>query len=323
VDDLENSSQAPTPRGRSLLRGAGRLVAAGILAYLVLRLARGWDELAARGTRIRLPWLAAAQGIYIVNQLIGVSIWSWMVGRFVRTPPYRDAVAVCGRAWIGRYLPGKLWVVGGKVILGARLGIPKRVLGVVSLTELALILLVCGTFGAGFLLAASLMGVPELPVVPAALALLIGFLAITPPVFRRVLNVVARLTRRRPLAPDEVLSVGALIGASLRWFGMAAFGSTIWVLYLLALLPPERLTPELVCLAIGAGPIGAILGMIAVFAPAGVGVREGVQVTLLSILVPVEEAIALALLARMVNIVGDVVFFGIAQAAGRGDRKRG
>lgn len=294
-------------------------MALAILGYLVLRLARGWEELGERGTRIRPLWLAAAQTVYIVNQLLAVTIWSWMVGRFGRRPSYRDSVAVCGRAWIGRYLPGKLWVVGGKVVLGARLGIPKRILGVVSLTELALILLVCGTFGTGFLLAASLMGVPELPIVPVALALLAGFIAITPPVFRRVLNAIARVMRRRPLEPDEVLSGRSLFGASLRWFAMAAFGSTIWVCYLAALLPPESITPELMCLAIGAGPIGAILGMVAIFAPAGIGVREGTQATLLSILIPAEEAIALALLARMVNIVGDVCFFLLASLLGRRD----
>jgi uncharacterized membrane protein YbhN (UPF0104 family) len=312
-----------TPPGElrrwTILRNFGRIVAAALLVWLVMQLKAGWGELRARGVVVDFLWLALAVPVYVAVLILHAANWRWMLGRFGAQPTYREAVGVCGRSWLGRYLPGKLWVVGGKVLLGSRLGISRRTLAVVSLTELALLILVGGILGAVCLLIASFMGVPDLPGWPVAIVLLGGVVAILPPVFRRVLNFVARATGRRPVEPSEVPSVGSLLAIALRTLSIALFGSVLWFFYLHALLPGERVTPEVVILAIGCGPIGAIVGMVALFAPGGIGVREATQAGLLSAVLPAEEAIALALMARLVSVAGDAVFIGLGWLAGRGE----
>jgi glycosyltransferase 2 family protein len=51
-------------------------------------------------------------------------------------------------------------------------------------------------------------------------------------------------------------------------------------------------------------------GIIAVFAPSGIGIREGILVAILGHIIPVEQALALALLSRVNSLLGDLV--GIA-----------
>ncbi|MEN8149979.1 MAG: hypothetical protein ABFS86_09155 [Planctomycetota bacterium] len=311
------SEPTPTSPGRSALRWLGRLLALVILGYLVFRVAEDREKLADGGLRLAPGWLAAALAVYLGNQLASSAIWAWMIGRFGPAPRLRDAVGVCGRAWLGRYLPGKLWVVGGKVVLGAKLGIPTRTLAVVSITELALIILVVTTMGSGCLLAVSAMGVPALPGLPLAAALLCGIVAIAPPVFRRLLNLVARVTRRRPLEADEVLSVRSLLGTAARMLTLSLVGAFFWYCLLRALLTPEQVTTELVLLTIGGGSVASIAGMIAVFAPAGIGVRDGTQAAFLTLLLPDPVAIAVVLAARLAVVAGDVAYFGLSVAATR------
>ena len=61
---------------------------------------------------------------------------------------------------------------------------------------------------------------------------------------------------------------------------------------------------------------GAV-GMLAVFAPSGLGVREGVQLLLLSRIMPTETAVALAVLGRLWSTAIDVAFYALTQAVGR------
>ncbi len=304
-------------RWRAALRLFGRIAAAALLVWLVTRLLSGWDDLKSRGVRVEFAWLILAVVVYVSVLMLHAANWRWLLGQFGRSPTYREAGGVCGRSWLGRYLPGKLWVVGGKVWLGNRLGFPKRTLAVVSLTELALLILVGGTFGAVCLLIASILGFPALPAWPVVIVLLGGFVAISPPVFRRILNLAAKITGQRPLEALEMPSVDMLLGAALRILLIAMLNSLGWLFYLNALLPSGEVTPEIVILAMGSGPIGAIVGMLAVFAPGGIGVREATQAGLLSVALPPEVAIALALTARLVGIVGDAVFIGLGWLVSR------
>lgn len=303
--------------GRSVLRWLGRLLALAILLYLVHLVARDREKLAESGLRVAPLWLVTALVVYLVNQVASSAIWAWMIGRFGPAPRFIDAIGVCGRAWLGRYLPGKLWVVGGKVVLGARLGIPTRTLAVVSVTELALIILVVTTMGSGCLLAVSAMGVPAIPLLPLAAALLCGIVAIAPPIFRRLLNLVARVTKRRPLEAHEVLSVKALLSTAARMLGLSLVGTFFWFCLLRTLLPAEEVTLQLVLLTIGAGSVASIAGMIAVFAPAGIGVRDGTQAAFLTLLLPDPVAIAIVLAARLAVVAGDVAYFGLSVLATR------
>jgi glycosyltransferase 2 family protein len=60
-------------------------------------------------------------------------------------------------------------------------------------------------------------------------------------------------------------------------------------------------------LAASAYLFAGLSGILAVFAPSGIGIREGVLVGLLSQALPLEQALALAVLSRVNSLFGDVV----------------
>ncbi|MDQ3065383.1 MAG: hypothetical protein M3Q36_03890, partial [bacterium] len=63
----------------------------------------------------------------------------------------------------------------------------------------------------------------------------------------------------------------------------------------------------------GVGNIAGAISMLAIFAPSGLGVREGVQLTLLSLIMPTELALLVTITTRLWGVAMDVIFFGIAK----------
>ena len=60
-----------------------------------------------------------------------------------------------------------------------------------------------------------------------------------------------------------------------------------------------------------------LLGFLAPGAPAGLGVREGIMVLMLSPLMPDSEALAFVLLARLVTLAGDAIIYLCSLALAR------
>jgi len=64
-----------------------------------------------------------------------------------------------------------------------------------------------------------------------------------------------------------------------------------------------------------AAAAGLIIGLLAVFAPGGMGVREGIGIVMLSQIVSVENAVFACVLLRLAHVIADFVVGGIAAVA--------
>lgn len=91
-------------------------------------------------------------------------------------------------------------------------------------------------------------------------------------------------------------------------FDWASIGALSICLYLAFIDAP--LTLELACLLLGANALGMIAGFFAVFAPAGLGVREGVMAAVLVQMMPLADAGLLVVMLRVWLTVADVVCGG-------------
>ena len=198
---------------------------------------------------------------------------------------------------LGRYVPGKIWQIAGMAVLAKE----KRVAPATSIAAAVL--------GQGLaLVAASLIGLASgwtliagtvwQWVVPGVLlgGLLLGLL---PSVFHGVANVCFRLARTAKPEGLEPL-------VALRWFGFT-LGS--WVLYsgsfwLLVRGLGLEVAPVPTASAFAAA---YVLGYVMVFAPAGIGVREGFLVVLLSPQLGPAASGAVAVIQRLWATLTEVV----------------
>jgi hypothetical protein len=281
--------------------------------YLGLRMAEHWRELENTTWNPRWLWVAASVPAALPWFLIRARMWQLSAGILERPVPYAAALRVWTLSELGRYLPGKFWQIVGRTVLAREIGLRASTALVGSIYELGLTAAAaCLLFLAGGFDRSGWLGVPA-AVLGAAMLLL---LLLVPGIIPAGANLVLRRFGRAPL--DQRLGSGAVLVLLLWSFAAwAAFGGALWLL-VAGLLPGER--PGFFELL--GGFTGAwIAGMVAVFAPAGLGVREGVLANLLPI--PPGPAVVMALATRLWISIAEVLVAAavLLAAVPRGGRR--
>jgi uncharacterized membrane protein YbhN (UPF0104 family) len=239
-------------------------------------------------------------GIFLVSCLVlllgyvlsGV-IWGVMVRDMggSRLPP-ATAVRVWLVANLGRYIPGKLWQIAGLALLARERGVSARVATGAAVLGQGIALMAAALVGAVALLGAG-------PVYRTAgvwtlgILLVLGGVALAPPVLERLVSAWYRLARVDPPETDEpgpgrVLRWGALY--VLNW---VVYAFSFWILVKSFDLPGTLLETA------PAFAAAYFLGYVAVFAPAGVGVREGFLTVFLGPVMGAGTAVVLSVVTRV------------------------
>jgi len=295
-----------------------RALCLAVVALMAWRLLSGWDRFLETGVRFRAGWFLGAVLFYLLPRLVHPLVWTGLL-RSIGAPaiPYRTALDIDAKAWLGRYLPGKVFLVGAKIWLGRRLGIGTRPLAISSLVHLLLTLVQGTTAGVLLLLLADRLGQPSVPFPPLLALVAAGIVLTLPPVFRRLVSIAARILRRPPVEPDEVPSAGGLLRAASKLVVTNTLGTVHWFFLFLCLAPDSAPSIGLLLFVAGAGSIGGAAGVVAFFAPAGLGVKEATTAGLLALATAPEIGIAFALLSRVVAVLGDVLYLVVARLTAR------
>ncbi|MDB5097058.1 MAG: hypothetical protein JWM80_1479 [Cyanobacteria bacterium RYN_339] len=304
------SEAAPaTPTG-GVLRWA---LALALLVFVGWQVVKGGQELMARHVTLA-PWPLAGSllglGAFLV---LGCEGWRRLIGALGHPLPYRQAFAILFVSNLGKYLPGGVWNLLGRVVLCERAGVPKLATTISLLMETA-----CQV------VAALLVGLLMLPVFashslaadPRLLAAAVGAIALG--MHPRVLNAWLALGQR--LTGKELPRLPFSYGFVLV---MLAFYTCNWLLLggafalLGQALSSVALSVPQIGLLVGAFAVAWNAGVFAFFFPAGLGVREAALLLLLGPSFPAGWPAALALVARLWFTVAEVAAFGLAGWLGR------
>ncbi len=296
----------------SLRRGAGwalKVVLTLAVTYFLFRSIRvSWSEISgleAMAWRPRLGPLVASLVTLLAVFAYLVKLWALMV-KGLGGPSLRlvDAIRIFFLANLGRYLPGKFWQLAGLTYLAGRQGVSlpvastSAVLGQVFSLGAAASLGVLGLLLAGFAPRYS----QGLRVAAVALLVLISLLTTVPAALRFVLRLAFRLGR----SGDEVPRLDPWFGA--RWLGLYM---PAWVGYGIAfglLWASFPALPRVSWLAATGGFASAyFFGYAALFAPAGLGVREGALAVMLAPWTGAAGATLLAVIARLWMTLAELV----------------
>lgn len=220
---------------------------------------------------------------------------------------------VYAKSWLGRYIPGTAPWILGKIYFASRHGISKNKLAVSSLLEGALQIVV------GMVLALSLLAFDtRLDIITTEMKLLIVaaiiacLVALTPAVFNRLIALAYKIVKRKTFPVEHYTSAKSTAsGFALYVVGAAANSLS---LFFIALAVYNNLSYGDIFFVMGAGLLASVVSMLAVFAPSGLGVREGIQLALLSLIMPTEFALVVTVTTRIWSIAADFLFFGIAKA---------
>jgi len=234
--------------------------------------------------------------------------------------PAWTSVRVFMVANLGRYIPGKVWQIAGLAYLAKREGVQASVATGAAILGQGLALL-----GAALVGIVALFGPNEIWRQVGWVGLLAGIgaaltiigVVVIPPFFRTIVAFWFRLTRTDP--PDDGLGSG---NAGLRWLALyvmnwGIYATAFWLLYLSFGESGSFLQ---------VGPTFAaayVVGYIAIFAPAGAGIREVALVVLLQPVMAGDAAFVLAVIARLWTTAVELIPAALLTVGWRRSEKTG
>ncbi|HVP80502.1 MAG TPA: hypothetical protein VMV04_21670 [Thermodesulfobacteriota bacterium] len=227
-----------------------------------------------------------------------IQVWAW----YLITLKLKIAVSFPEtiKSWfysqLGKYLPGKIWLFLGRIYSYELRGKPKKLVSVALYFEMVTVVI-----AGGMIFLAALVLVRETRYVYFGKQLwwlgplfILAFGSVHPQVLQKIMNWVLTLIRREPISLSvaylDVLWI--LVICIVAWLvgglGFYLFVNSIY-----------RVAFQSILFLTGALAISSTLGLIAIFAPSGLGVREGALVYLLSLMMVTPVAVIISILTRL------------------------
>jgi glycosyltransferase 2 family protein len=278
-------------RDKPAVRIVGRVGAGVLVILLVLRLWQLWRRHPVDFGHVDAGIFAAAVAVSVVAVSAYGFVWLYLLRR-LGTPARLSWVTIFFKSQLGKYLPGSVWQYAGRVGFAGSRGVPVRI-AVASIAAEVVYSAIAAAAASSWVLGSV--------VAAGVFAGLAGLLALA-------------LVVRDKLAVLEV-APGAVILYLVVW---GTYGVAFWMTGRALFAIPVADLPRY----IGVFAIAWLAGLVAVFAPGGIGIREAVIVALLSGRLHQADAIVLAATSRIVLTATDLVLgavsFGLP-ALRRGD----
>ncbi|HWT25970.1 MAG TPA: lysylphosphatidylglycerol synthase domain-containing protein, partial [Solirubrobacteraceae bacterium] len=256
-------------------------------------------------------WLAVAVASTAAAYVLGAELWRRLLHALGDDLARAAAGSIYATSLIARYVPTNLLMVVGRVVLAERAGVRKRVCLASLVYEAALGMLTAGLLGAYFFVT-----LPELRDRDARFALLalvpLAIVALHPRVFKGLADGLLRRFGREPLPAALPWSrvLVFMAGYGLQWaaFGLGAFALAS------ALQPMDA---EDLFFVTAAFAVAFCIGVLTFVAPGGLGTREAAFVAVLSPVLPVAAAAAVAVGTRLLQIGVEVGYLVVSLAIQR------
>jgi uncharacterized membrane protein YbhN (UPF0104 family) len=245
-----------------------------------------------------------------------IQIWAW----YLITLKLKIALSPSDtlQSWfysqLGKYLPGKVWLLLGRFYYYESRGKSKKSISIALYFETVTIIIAGGLI---FLVALYFFrgGGPFYSGRPYGWLIflfLLGFLSLCPRVLQKILNWILVQFKKEPvflsISYSDILWI--LFVCILSW----VVGGVGFYFFVDSVYP---ITPQHILFLTGSLAISSTLGLLAVFAPSGLGVREGALVYLLSLMMPSPVAVIISLLTRLWMTLIEIGLIGMVYLVGR------
>lgn len=276
------------------VRAAGQLLLLAGIVFVALRVRSLWHGSEIELSTIDWPTLVAAFSLTGAGVFATGFVWLAILRR-LGASTQAGWIAVFFQSQLAKYIPGTFWQYAGRISLARTRGLPIRAVALSMPVELGaslagggvVCLLLLGWWGAAYAIAAV------------------------------AVCAVAALRRRDPETRWSVSISACALATPLYAVIWLALGVAFWLTARAFLPVPLEHLPFYT----GALAAAWIVGVVAVYAPGGIGVREGMLVALLHSRVGSADALVMAAASRIELSLADVLMAAAAFLILRRDRK--
>jgi len=275
-----------------VLRVAVTVIIPAVLLFFIGRtIWTQWESIGSFAWNIHIVWLFMSAVVFWIDFVLLIALWRLLLKTISGTPlSYKLSYRFSALSNLGKYVPGKVWAVLGMVYFLKREGYPAST--AVATTGLHQ----AYTIVAGLLFVSAVLGTElwgRLPLVSVCVGLALGVIVIYPPVFSYLLNRGLALFKRDPVPYTMSFprAFALLIAYVAAWI---LYGTSFW-----CMLKGIGIDHPPFWMMVASSSAAYLLGFLAIFAPGGIGVREGVLLVLISPYVPAGLAATVAVIARV------------------------
>jgi hypothetical protein len=313
------SPDAATPRTPPGRRGAGalalarRVVVLAVVGYIAYQLVREWPDVSR--TLAQLPWprLVLSFAAVTAGVLLGPLVWQAVLADVGSPVRVRDAAKIYLVGQLGKYVPGSVVAVLLQMELATAVGV-SRVRSFTASLLTAGIVVVAALMAGTLAVPAFVRSRPEL--LWLFVLLPVGLVLLHPGVLTRVVGLLLRLLRREPL-PHRLTGRAISRATGLGLVTFVLYGLHLFLLVGALERPGATSGGLALLLCTGAMGLAMTAGLVAFILPSGIGAREAVIVAALVLLVPYGQALALAVVSRLMFTAVELVSAGAAALAAR------
>jgi len=246
--------------------------------------------------------------IFMSSYFIQVWAWHLITSKLKIAVPLKETLESWFYSQLGKYLPGKVWLLVGRFYFYESKGKSRKEISIALYLETITLLI-----AAGLLSLVALLFFKEANSIYegmqfwwVSLLFLLAFISLHPRILQKILNGVLLHFKREPLSLSiSYVDVLWILGISIFGWGVGGIG---FFLFVDSVFP---VSSQYVLFLAGALAFSNTLGLIALFAPSGLGVREGALVYLLSYVMPGGVAVIISVLTRIWMTLIEIGLIGV------------
>jgi uncharacterized membrane protein YbhN (UPF0104 family) len=287
---------------------AGWAVIIAIFFYLGRMVWENWGEVKWTGFSFDLIFLLLGTLIFAGSYFIQIGAWFLITRKLGIALPFMETLESWLYSQLGKYLPGKVWLLLGRFYLYESKGKSKKAISIALYFEVATVMIAAVlVFLAGLIFLRWTRPFQagralEWLILPVFFILI----SLHPRVLEKMVNWILVRLKREPISLSisyrDILWI--LVICILAW----VVGGGGFYLFVTSLFPVPA---NHVLFLTASLAISSTLGLIALFAPGGLGIREGVLVYLLSALMPGSIAVIVSVLTRIWMTVIEMILIGV------------
>lgn len=291
--------------GRPIVRGLLKLLFVVVsLAFMAWMLFAQWQEVSQLEWSLHPTMMFAAIAALVVLFFASAFGWHLILMAFGVHVDVRSNVRTWLLSSLGRYFPGGIWGYASRIAMGVNQGLSAATVGLALYLET--LLLCAGAITAG--LPALVLAV-DVPIQLRSIVLIVLLLGIL--VHPRTLSLFRYVPGRigRAFAITKMPCAAAIFSLYFYYVLYWVVFGFVFVIFVEALHP----VPPGSALLIGASmALGFAAGLLAVFSPGGIGVREAVLYFLLLPVLPAPTSLLISVGSRLWIMTGEAVSVALA-----------
>ncbi|HEX7319656.1 MAG TPA: lysylphosphatidylglycerol synthase domain-containing protein [bacterium] len=291
------------------------LVILTIFIFLIRNLILNWIKIPFKDLHFN-PFMLFLSYIFLtIHFIIYVFSWKALLKKLNVIVGFANSFWMIATSQIAKYLPGGIWYAVGRIYLAKK----EKLAG--ENTTISVILETCLIMIAGivifFLLLLTKSVNIKINVIYIIIVLLISLVLLHPYLLTVIINIFLKLIKKPTVKFN--ISYWSLIKLS-------SFFLSFWIAqilgfyFLICSIYPLPLT--MIFAVAVAYILSWTIGFIAIFAPGGLGIREGTMTLYLSTIMPLPVAIAISLISRIWITVFEVIVFFMGLIIQKNTKKR-